>query len=103
MTHKLPFILFFILIAFQAYRWWFGPRRDGRPGVRPITSFGVVFCTASFGFWVVMRLEGILASLPHPREMSIFATPWIWVSALCVGVTLLLVSFFTRVRHDHAA
>jgi N-acetylglutamate synthase-like GNAT family acetyltransferase len=102
MTHKLPFILFCILIAFMTYRWWFGPRRDGRPGIRHITHFGVVFCMASLGFWFVTRFEDILAISSSPRETSIFATPWLWVSALCVGVTLLLVSFFTRVRHDHA-
>jgi hypothetical protein len=102
MTHQLPFILFFILILFMGYRWWFGPRGDGRPGMRPITSFGVFFCMASPGFWVITRFEDILAIF-SPREASIFATPWLWVSALCVGVTLLLVSFFTRVSHDHAA
>jgi hypothetical protein len=103
MTHTLPFIFFFILIASQSYRWWFSPRRDGRPGMRAITIIGTIFCTASFGFWFVTQLEDILASLPGQREAGIFATPWLWVSALCVGVTLLLVSFFTRVRHDHAA
>ena len=102
MTHNQPFILFFILFAFLAYR-WFSRRRDGRPGIRLITSYGVAFCAASLGFWLVTRFEDVLASFPSPREASVFATPWIWVSALAVGVTLLLVSFFTRVRHDHAA
>jgi hypothetical protein len=103
MTHKLPFIFFFIVFAIMTYRWWFGRRRDGRPGIRHITRFGVVFCTASLGFWVATRFEDILAIFSSPREASVFATPWLWVSSLCVGFTLLLVSFFTRVKHDHAA
>jgi hypothetical protein len=103
MTQKLPFILFFILVTVMAYRWWFGRRRDGRPSIRHITRFGMVFCTASFGFWVVARFGDILAISSSPRGARIFATPWPWVLALCVGVPLLLVSFFTRVKHDHAA
>jgi len=102
MIHNPLFLLFFILFAVLAYR-WFSRRRDGRSGIRPVTAYGVVFCVASLGFWLVTRFEDVLASLPSPREASIFATPWIWVSALCVGVALLLVSFFTRARHDPAA
>jgi hypothetical protein len=103
MAHKLPFILFFILIAFGSYRWWFGPRRDGRPSMRPITSFGLIFCIVSVNLWLLTRFEDVLNSFPEPHEMSIFASPWLWISALCVGIMLLLVSFFTRIRHDHAA
>jgi hypothetical protein len=102
MTHNQPFILFFILFGFLAYR-WFSRRRNGRAGIRPITVYGVAFCAASLCFWLVTRFEDVLASFPSLREASIFATPWIWISALCVGVTLLLISFFTRVSHDHAA
>jgi hypothetical protein len=102
MIHNLPLFPFLVIYLILAYR-WFSQRRDGRPGIRLITSYGVAFCTASLGLWLVTRFEDVLASFPSPREASIFATPWIWVSTLCVGVALLVISFFTRVRHDHAA
>jgi hypothetical protein len=102
MTHNQPFILFFILFAILAYQ-WFSRRRDSRRGIRHITGYGVAFCAVSLNLWFLTRFEDVLASFPCPRETGIFATPWLWVSALCVGITLLLISFFTRERHDHAA
>ena len=48
-------------------------------------------------------MADITASLPGAHDTGIFSTPWPWVAALFVGVALLLVSFFTRVRHDHVA
>jgi len=48
-------------------------------------------------------MADITATLPGAHDTGIFSTPWPCVSALCVGVALLVVSFFTRVRHDHAA
>jgi len=48
-------------------------------------------------------MADITASLPGAHDTGIFSTPWPWVAALCVGVALLVVSFFTRVRHDHVA
>jgi hypothetical protein len=86
----------FILFAFLAYRWF--SQRGGRPGIRHITASGVAFCVASLNLWFITRFEEVLASLPSPHSQSVFATPWLWVSALSVGVTLLLISFFTRKR-----
>ena len=98
MRDNQPFILFLVLFAILTYR-WFSRRRDGRQSIRHITGYGVAFCTASLGFWLVTRFEDVLASFSSSHDASIFATPWLWVSAFCVGVTLLVVSFFTRVRH----
>ena len=103
MNQKLAYVLFFVLIVVMAYRWWFASRREGRLVIRQVTRLGFVLCMASLGFWFVSRLENILAISSGPQRASIFASPWLWISAMCVGVTLLLVSFFTRVRHDHAA
>jgi hypothetical protein len=102
MTNNQPLFLFFIIFMILAYR-WFSQRRDGRPGIRLITSYGAGFCAASLNLWFLTRFEDVLDSLPNPHSASIFATSWPWVSALCVGVALLVISFFTRVRHDHAA
>jgi len=102
MTHNQPLILFFILFVFLAYR-RFSRRRDGRPGIRHITGYGVAFCVVSLNLWFATRFEVVLDSFSNPHETSIFATPWLWVSALCVGISLLLASFFTRTRRDHAA
>ena len=102
MTKIQPIILLFILLAFLAYR-RFGYPRDRRPGIRHITAIGVAFCAVSLNLWFATRFEVILASFPNTRLQSIFATPWLWVSALCVGVTLLLISFFTRKSQQNAA
>ena len=102
MTHNQPDILFILLFAILAYR-WFSLRRDGRPGVRRITYYGVAFCVASLNLWFVTRFEDVLASFPNPHPTTIFATPWLWVSALCVGITLLLISFFTCKSRRNAA
>jgi len=102
MTYNQPIILFLILFAFLAYR-WFSHRRDGRSGIRHITAYGIAFCVASLNLWFVTRFEDILASFHNPQLQGIFATPWLWVSALCVGITLLLTSFFTRKSRRNAA
>jgi multisubunit Na+/H+ antiporter MnhB subunit len=102
MTHNQPLFLFLVIFMILAYR-WFSQRRDGPPGIRHITGYGVAFCVVSLNLWFLTRFEDILNSFPNPHETSIFATPWLWVSALCVGIALLLVSFFTRVKHDRAA
>jgi hypothetical protein len=102
MTHNQPLFLFLVIFVILAYR-WFSQWRDGRSGIRRITGYGVAFCAASLNLWFLTRFEDVLHSLPNPHPASIFATPWPWVSALCISVTLLLVSFFTRIRHDHAA
>jgi hypothetical protein len=102
MIHNMPLFPFLIIFLILAYR-WFSQRRDGRPGIRHITIYGVAFCVASLNLWFATRFEDILASFPNPHAQSIFATPWLWVSALCVGVTLLLISFFTRKSLRNAA
>jgi hypothetical protein len=102
MTNQMIFIFIFILFAAAAY----GSRRDsasGRPRIRHITAYGAAFCVLSFNLWAVTRMDAITATLPGPHDKGIFSTPWPWVSALCVGVALLIISFFTRVRHGHAA
>ena len=99
MMHNQPPVLFLILFAFLAYRWFRG-WHNGQPGIRYITGYGVAFCAASLNLWLLTRFEDVLNSFPNPHETSVFATPWPWISALCVGIALLLLSFFTRVRHD---
>ena len=105
MTHIHPFMLFFIVFVVFGILPMFIRRRDGRPCIRRITGYGVAFCVVSLNLWFVTRFEDIQASFPNPHETNVFATPWLWVSALCVGITLLLVSFFTREgrRHDSTA
>ncbi len=102
MIHNWPLFPFVVIYLILAYR-WFNQPRDGQPAIRHITGYGVTFCTASLGLWLVTRFEDVLASFPTPRDASIFAMPWLWGSALCVGVALLLVSFFTRARSDDTA
>jgi hypothetical protein len=102
MTFYQPFLFFFILIVLSAY-WRCRERAAGRRGLRHITGYGVVFCVLSLNLWFMTRFEDILAGFPRPHQASIFATPWLWVSALCVGVTLLVISFFTRKSRQHAA
>ena len=96
------FLFFFIIFALATYL----GRRDstsGRRGIRLITGYGVAFCVLGLNLWLATRFEDVLASFPNPHETSIFATPWLWVSALCIGITLLLVSFFTREGRRHVS
>ena len=78
-------------------------RAASRRGVRKLTGYGVACCAMSLNFWVVTRMDDITATLPSTHDTGIFSTPWLWVSALCVGLTLLIISFFTRVRNYRAA
>src|SRR6266705_2623211 len=95
-----PFFFFIIMLIMSAY-WRRRERAAGRRGIRYITGYGVAFCVLSFNLWALTRMEDILNILPNPHPPSFFATPWPWISALCVGVALLVISFFTRVRRDH--
>jgi hypothetical protein len=96
--------MIFIFILFSAAAYW--GRRDsalGRRGVRPIIVYGLAFCVMSFNLWAVTRIDDIIANLPSPNDTDLFSTPWLWISALCVGVVLLVISFLTRVRNHHTA
>jgi hypothetical protein len=96
--------IIFIFIVFAAAAYWSRRRRtSGRFGVRAITIYGLAFCAASFNLWAMTRMDDIIASLPGTHSSGIFATPWPWISALVVGVTLLMVSFFTRRERRNAA
>src|SRR5271170_1227732 len=97
-----PFLFFFLMIVLSAI-WRRRNRASGRPVIRHITGYGVVFCVLSLNLWIATRAEDVLASFPNPRPASIFATPWLWISALCVGITLLLISFFTRNNRRNVA
>jgi hypothetical protein len=98
MTSYFP-IFIFILFAAAAY---LGRRHVRLSRSASLAICGLGFCVMSFNLWAVTRMDDIIASLPGTHDPGIFSTPWPWVSALCVGVALLVVSFFTRVRHDHA-
>jgi hypothetical protein len=102
MTAYEPFLLFGILILLSAY-WRRREKAAGRPGVRRITGYGVVFCVLALNLWFATRFEDVLGSFPGPRHPSVFATPWLWVSALVVGIALLLISFLTRKVSRNAA
>jgi hypothetical protein len=96
------FLFFFIIFALTTYL----GRRDstsGRRGIRLITGYGVAFCVLGLNLWFVTRFEDVLSSFPRPHQATIFAMPWLWVSALCVGVALLVISFLTRKNRRHAA
>jgi len=92
----------FIFILFAAASYW-GRRHVRLSRSRSFAYTGLGFCVMSFNLWAVTRMADITATLPGAHDTGIFSTPWPCVSALCVGVALLVVSFFTRVRHDHAA
>ena len=97
MTHSQFFPFFFIILMFVMMAYY--RRREsasGRRGVRHITSYGVLFCVVSFNLWVLTRMDDIISSLPNSHQSDIFATPWLWITSLCVGITLLVISFFTR-------
>jgi O-antigen/teichoic acid export membrane protein len=102
MPHLFFLLLLVTVLIMSAYRWRRG-RATSRPGVRYITGFGAAFCVMSFSLWVVTRMDDITATLPSPHNTGIFSTPWPWVSALCLGVALLAISFFTRVSRAPAA
>ena len=57
----------------------------------------------SFNLWVLTQMDDIIAINSSEHRSWVYSTPWLWIAALCVGVALLVVSFFTRVRHDYAA
>jgi hypothetical protein len=89
------FLLFFIVLALWPYLSRFH-RRNSRPGIRRVTIYGVVFCVVGLNLWFVTRFEDVLAGFPSQHQVGIFATPWPWILAVCVGVALLVISFFTR-------
>jgi len=102
MTHFqfLPFFFIMLMLVILAYRRR-RERASGRRGVRHITGYGVVFCVLSFSLWSLTRMDDIISSLPGSHQSDLFATPWLWVTSLLVGITLLVISFFTRkVRRD---
>lgn len=90
-----PFVLFLILVLLSEY-WRRRAMAAGRPGIRHVTGFGVLSCALALNFWFATRLENIHASLSQAGQASVFATPWLWASALTAGVGLLIVSFVTR-------
>jgi cytochrome bd-type quinol oxidase subunit 2 len=101
-TNYLPFLLFFILLVVAAC----ARRREsasGRQGIRHITIYGVAFCVLSLSLWFLTRFEDVLDSFPGSHHASVFGTPWLWVSALCIGIALLLISFLTRKSRRNAA
>ena len=100
---KDTFFYFFIIMLIMVPYWWRRERAAGRRGVRWITGYGFVFCILSFNLWAATQLDDITAIHSGEHGSWIYSTPWLWISALCVGVALLVISFFTRVRHDHAA
>ncbi len=97
-----PFFIFIAMLIMSAY-WRRRERAAGRPRVRYITGYGAAFCVMSFNLWVVTRMDDLTATLPDAHVTGIFSTPWPWLSALCIAVALLAISFFTRVRHYPAA
>jgi hypothetical protein len=99
MTSYFPF---FIFILFAAASYW-GRRHFRLSRSRSFAYTGLGFCVMSFSLWAVTRMDDIIVSLPGTHDEGIFSTPWPWVAALCFGVALLVVSFFTRIRHDHVA
>ena len=92
----------FIFILFAAASYW-GRRHFRLSRSANLAIYGLAFCAMSFNLWAVTRMDDIIAILPGTHDADIFSRPWLWISALCVGVALLVVSFFTRVRHDHVA
>jgi cytochrome bd-type quinol oxidase subunit 2 len=102
MTPYQSFLFFFILFLLATY-WGRRDSASGRRDIRRITGYGVAFCVLGLNLWFVTRFEDVLNSFPSSHQASVFATPWLWVSALCVGVTLLLISFFSRKSRQHAA
>jgi hypothetical protein len=99
----MTFTFFFIIILLMLPYWWGRERAAGRRGVRWITGYGVAACALSFNLWVLTQMDDIIAINSSEHRSWVYSTPWLWISALCVGVALLVISFFTRVRHYHAA
>ena len=64
---------------------------------------GLGFCAMSFNLWALTRIDDILATLPSQHESGIFATPWPWIAAFVVGISLLVVSFLTGKDSRNAA
>jgi hypothetical protein len=96
-------LFFFVMLITAAV---YGRRRKsatGRRGVRQVTGYGIVFCVLALNLWFATRFEDISSSFPSLSRASIFAAPWLWISALCVGVALLTISFFTRKSRRDAA
>lgn len=93
---------FFIFILFAAAAYWsrskFRLSRSRRFGYT-----GLGFCALSFNLWALTRIDDILATLPSQHESGIFATQSPWISALVVGITLLVISFFIREDSHYAA
>ena len=92
----------FIFILFAAAAYWsrskFRLSRSRRFGYT-----GLGFCAMSFNLWALTRIDDILATLPSQHESGIFATPWPWISASIVGISLLVISFLTRKDSRNAA
>jgi hypothetical protein len=98
MTNQMIFI--FSLFMAAAY---FGRRHVRLSRSASFAILGLGFCVMSFSLWAVTRMDDIVANLPGTHEAGVFATPWPWISAFAVGITLLVVSFFTRSDRRHSS
>jgi hypothetical protein len=92
----------FIFILFAAAAYW--SRRHFRLSrSRSFAYTGLGFCVASFNLWAVTRMDDITATISSVHSSDIFATPWPWIAASVVGISLLVISFLTRKDSRNAA
>ena len=98
----MPNYMIFIFVLLAAAAYW--SRRRARLSRRAsLAIYGLALCVASFNFWALTRMDDIIVSLPGTHSSDFFATPWPWISALVIGVTLLVISFLTRKDSRNAA